>query len=200
MIKMYRALPKSDLAETKILRRQQSTRVPVNVPYLVDNLWEYLRPAHAPSRRHAIYASPSAEQALASASRGADNAVCEVVIHDAHCRIVQLSVPDAKEHKDIKTVMRVASALFAQLFNNMSDDHKLAYAPLFMPGTAAEQTAVLLRRPELQQLFDATNACTMWKDASHTVNPGHPGELFFELSANGAAILTRIDDAYYSST
>lgn len=195
MTKMYRAVPRTDLHETNVIKRLTTSRVPVNVPYLVDNIWESLRPAHAPSRRHAVFASPSAEQAMASASKSNDNAVCEVIIRDDDCRIVHLPVPDAKEHQDIKTVMRAASSLFSTLFNEMGVAEKNVYASLFMPCTSAQQTAELLKRPELKALLDAANACTIWTEAKYEVIPGHPGELFFELSESGKAELVNVEDA-----
>ena len=50
--------------------RRNSVRLPVNVPYVVDNLWEHLRPGSMPSRRHSVYASPTPQQALASGTKG----------------------------------------------------------------------------------------------------------------------------------
>ena len=193
MTKIYRAVPRADLLDNAVLTRLPTTRVPVNVPYLVDNIWEYLRPAHAPSRRHAIYASPSAEQALASASKGEDIVVCELVIKDVEYRVAQLSVVDAKLHKDIRNIMRVASRLFAQLFDGMSEQDKLVYAPLFMPGATANLTAAVLRRRELADLLEVANASSMWLEARYVVTPNHDGELFFELSAQGEASLVALE-------
>ena len=68
-MELFRAIPSSQLvAAEKGFRRQSTIRVPSNVPYVVDNLWESLRPKNMPSRRHAIYASPTPELALQNAS------------------------------------------------------------------------------------------------------------------------------------
>jgi hypothetical protein len=195
MMKMYRAVPRTDLLETTVLRSLHTSRVPVNVPYLVDNIWENLRPEYAPSRRHAIFASPSPDQALKSASKdgASDKVVCELVINDSNCRVAHLSKPDAKDHDDIRRLMCIASPLFAKLFHNMPDEAKLVYAPLFVPGTTAGRIANLLLRPELSALAEASDACTMWKEARFEPVPGHNGELFFNLSAYGEAILMCAD-------
>lgn len=46
--------------------RLNTWRVPTNVPYVVDNLWEWARPEGYPSRRAAAYASPSIEEVKAN--------------------------------------------------------------------------------------------------------------------------------------
>jgi hypothetical protein len=177
---MYRAVPIIDLPAKAVLRRLPTSRVPVNISYLVDNIWERLRPHYAPSRRQAIFASPSAKQALESASQSgaSDNVVCELIVRDVDCRVAHLSEPDAKYHRDVKHLTAVASPLFASLFHNMPDNEKLVYAPLFMPGTSAETTMAILRRPELAPLAAVAASCTMWKEASFEPVPGHPGELY----------------------
>jgi len=51
------------VAPDKLLCPDEIPRPPVSVPNLVDNLWEWARPEHFPSRRFAIFASPSPESA-----------------------------------------------------------------------------------------------------------------------------------------
>lgn len=56
-MQLFRAIPASRLADAAIgIGRQSTVRVHSNVPYVVDNLWESLRPKKMPYRRHAIYA------------------------------------------------------------------------------------------------------------------------------------------------
>lgn len=192
-MKMYRAVRQSTLDKNRHLTRLPTSRVPTNVPYLVDNLWEYLRPADAPSRRQAIYASPVPELALTSASTGTDDddayVVCVVEIDDPHCRIAHLSVKDAKFHPDIKKVMRFASAFFPGLFAGNSAQQRLRYAPLFMPACPANELGPLLERPELAELRAIAHECSLWNEASLHPRPGDPGELFFELSESGVCRL-----------
>ncbi|HZW13950.1 MAG TPA: hypothetical protein VFF81_12260 [Noviherbaspirillum sp.] len=188
-MKMYRAVRKRDLESNCVLTRLPTSRVPTNVPYLVDNIWEYLRPAEAPSRRQAIYASPAPELALASASTATRDddgyVVCEVEIDDPACRIAHLSVEDAKFHADIKKVMRFASAFFPGFFADRSDQERLGYAPLFMPASPASEVGRLLARPELTALYAVAQECMLWKEAALRIMPDRQGELFFELSDAG---------------
>lgn len=195
-MKMYRAVRKSELEKKPVLARLPTSRVPVNVPYLVDNIWEYLRPAGAPSRRQAIYASPLPELALSSASAATreDDAyvVCEVEIDDPQCRIAHLSVPDAKLHADIKKVMRFASGFLPGLFAGKSAQFRLACAPLFIPASPADEVGEVLARTELAELRAVAHECTLWKEATLGARPDHHGELFFELSDTGVCRLKPI--------
>ncbi|RSH68272.1 hypothetical protein EGV02_07595, partial [Stutzerimonas stutzeri] len=44
-MELYRAIPASQVGRAeKDLRRHSTMRIPSNVPYVVDNLWESLRP------------------------------------------------------------------------------------------------------------------------------------------------------------
>lgn len=195
-MKMYRAVRQHQLENNRILTRLPTDRVPTNVPYLVDNIWEYLRPAGAPSRRQAIYASPAPELALASASTATHEhdgyVVCEVEIDDPDCRIAHLSVEDAKFHTDINRVMRFASAFFPGFFAGKSDQQRLAYAPLFMPASPGSEIGQLLARPELATLCAVAQECMLWNEAALSIRPGHRGELFFELSDAGVCRLTPV--------
>ena len=51
------------VAPDKLLRPDDAPRPPVSVPNVVDNLWEWARPERFPSRRFAVFASPSPELA-----------------------------------------------------------------------------------------------------------------------------------------
>ena len=62
---IYRATKNAD--PSKISTPYPTRRQPGNVPYLVDNLWAWTRPEGYPDRRQSAYASPTPEQAKASA-------------------------------------------------------------------------------------------------------------------------------------
>jgi len=185
-MQLFRAVPSSRLAEAeKGFRRQSTIRVPSNVPYVVDNLWESLRPKNMPSRRHAIYASPTPELALQNASAplpdGDEYVACRVVVESQRIRIAQLQVTDARYHSDIRLVSKWVSQ-HGQELAELSLDQKQILAPLFIPG---------LHRRELTELWTAhplvAALCTytrqhssFWSSASDTPQPSD-GELFFEL-------------------
>jgi hypothetical protein len=82
-----------------------SGRRPRRVPLVVDNIWEFVRPSDAPSRRTCAFGSPTAELALASGPAGA--AVGRVFVTDP-CKILQLSdVSDARDHPDVTTILEI---------------------------------------------------------------------------------------------
>ena len=68
--KIYRAV-EPELEKTPQFKKYHNTmRPPRNVPYLVDNLWEWKRPKNYPNRRFSAYASPTAQLALQAAEGG----------------------------------------------------------------------------------------------------------------------------------
>lgn len=185
-MELFRAIPSSQLAAAeKGLRRHSTMRIPSNVPYVVDNLWESLRPKNMPSRRHAIYASPTPELALQNASaplaEGDEYVACRVVVEPRKIRIAQLQVTDARYHSDIRLVGKWISQ-HGQELAGLALDQKQKIAPLFMPG---------LHRRELTELWKAhalvATLCayvrqhsSFWSSASDTPQSSD-GELFFEL-------------------
>lgn len=184
---LFRAIPSSQIDKAgKGLRRQSTVRIPSNVPYVVDNLWEWLRPENMPSRRHAIYASPTAELALANASAslgdGEHYIACRVVVDPGHIRIAQLSVRDAREHPDIRAVARWVSRQ-GQAFVALAPARKQRMAPLFMPGLGQDEVECLRDADSLvaEVCHYFKVASTFW-GAETTSVASSEGELFFELT------------------
>jgi len=191
-MQLFRAIPASRVkAAAQGLQAQQSIRVPSNVPYVVDNIWETLRPADMPSRRHAIYASPTPALALqnASAPVTADDhyVACEVIVNPAHIRVAQLQVVDAKVHPDIKLVSGIVSRIGNQLAKiNMQE--KICVAPFFMPGLSKiEMEEITSVNALIYDIFmQIKEKSTFWLNASPIPNSSN-GELFFELIGNSAS-------------
>ncbi len=186
-MELFRAIPSSQIENAgKGLRRQSTVRIPSNVPYIVDNLWEWLRPENMPSRRHAIYASPTAELALANASAplrdGELYIACRVVVDPGHVRIAQLPVRDAREHPDIRVVAKWVSG-HGQALVALDPAQKQRMAPLFMPGLGRDEVEGLRDADslvaEVCHCFKATS--TFWGAATTPVASSE-GELFFELT------------------
>lgn len=69
-MKFFRAIPTAQYTAGQVQRRHPGRRLPSNIPYMVDNLWEFTMPSERPSRRHALYASPSPQLALTYAIAG----------------------------------------------------------------------------------------------------------------------------------
>jgi hypothetical protein len=162
-----------------------SVRMPSNVPYIVDNLWEVLRLDGMPSRRQAIYASPSRALALQNQSgrdRGDGFCVYRVVV-DGSALIAQIPKRDAREHADIKNVQVIVQSEAASI-TSAPDDEKPFLALLFLPGaTKADWKRARSGSPIADRLAEAMRAAsTFWQDASSQPDPESDGELFFQLA------------------
>lgn len=184
---MFRAIPIEGFDITKTYSAQATRRMPSNVPYVVDNVWEWLRPEHFPSRRFAAYASPTPQLALENASAAGNNrdlyTVCEVVFNTENIKLAHIVLKDAKYHDDISRIQRAIAAFLGKDFTNMSIAEKSLHAALYLPSVAKE---------EMQHYFDnVPNAKVLenelrliskfWSDAENSPQ-SHNGELFFEVS------------------
>lgn len=190
-MKLYRAVPIPGFVDRQRKVRHEGRRLPSNIPYLVDNMWEFTRPASMPSRRHAVYASPTVELALECASAaGVDRAgyvVCELVF-DKEPPTIQLSVKDARRHDDVPNVQRVVNGLLNRWVE--SDlANKSTLAALFLPGTSKEELlGAMDAQPQLKEIvLEASKFVTLWKD-----EPSADGEFFFEVLDGNGYVLTKI--------
>jgi hypothetical protein len=97
---IYRSVPAG--CEGRSHSTPAGGRVPVRIPLAVDNIWEWLRPAHYPSRRFSAFGSPT--PGLAEESGPPDGIICRVLIRSP-ARIAQLrSVRDARHHPDVRSL------------------------------------------------------------------------------------------------
>jgi len=162
--------------------RRLTLRLPVNVPFIIDNLWEYLRPEHMPCRRHAVFASPSPALALASsasAAKGRGLGVYEVVISGA-VKIAQLDVQDAKFHPDIAKIVETLSKRISELAAGQAD--RQAAEKLFLPGATKDDWSALTSASEVAAalIAEMSSLSTFWRGASGILSSSD-GEVFFEL-------------------
>lgn len=186
----FRAVPnQSDVSQPS--RRMLTRRLPSNIPYFVDNLWEYLRPAGKPSRRHAVYASPTVDLAAenASASTSGGYAVYRLKFTMPPA-FMQLSVTDARHHPDIKALQRVVHTTLGVDFASLPLPEKLVMAPLFLPGVSAEELdqAAVPGSPLRKVLDEAARVSTFWTGGD-VLDPTSKGELFFELEGDNSYTL-----------
>ena len=191
MIKIYRAVPKKGFDEKKEYTPQMTKRIPSNVPYIIDNIWEFLRPDNMPSRRFSAYASPTPELALRNASsigiNPEDYIVCKVVFNQEKMKIAHINVEDARYHQDISTIMRHVIQSLGKEFSNMSINEKIEHSALFLPAISKEESETYFNRNEKSKILlnEIREISTFWKDASHTLQ-NHNGELFFEISGTAS--------------
>lgn len=197
-MKMFRAIPKDGFDESKIYQAQSTRRMPSNIPYVVDNIWEWLRPEDFPSRRFAAYASPTPELALANASAVGSNpdlyTVCEVVFNTRNIKIAHIPLKDAREHKEISAIMRHVASYLGKDFSNMSISEKAQHAALYMPSVSKEELDLyFMSSPSAKKLAeDLKEISTFWKESS-LIPRGHNGELFFEVSGDISYILKKVE-------
>lgn len=198
MIKIYRAVPKEGFEEDKIYKAQITRRTPSNVPYLVDNIWEFLRPANYPSRRFAAYASPTKELALENASSVGHNKddyfVLEVIFNQNDVKLAHIAISDARYHADISKIMRHVIFHLGKDFSNMSLNEKARHAALFIPSVSKEELENYFKSSEhgIQLAHELRKLSTFWKEAA-LVPQSHNGELFFEVSGTLTYKLKKIE-------
>jgi hypothetical protein len=185
---LYRAVPKLGFRPGEKIRRFPGRRLPGNIPYFVDNLWEFARPEGAPSRRHAVYASPTPVLALKNASAfnvPPDGYVaCRVEFHTEPA-MMQLGVTDARAHHDVGHLQKLLNQRMAGVAaHGLADKQPLA--ALFLPGvTSAELRAAMAASTLLNDLVtEAAAAVRLWADA-----PVPEGELFFEIGEDNYYLL-----------
>lgn len=161
-----------------------TVRLPSNVPYVVDNLWEFLRPQSMPSRRHSIYASPTPELARQNCSgrdQGQGFCVYRLVV-EGRVLLAHLSVTDAREHADVQLTRHTVQSVVQQMAD-ASAEEKSSLGLLFLPGASrADWERARAASALAAQLIDTLSAAsTFWSDASPTPNPDSNGELFLQL-------------------
>jgi hypothetical protein len=181
---LYRAVPATRVRPGEKKCRHEGRRLPGNVPYLVDNLWEYTRPEGRPSRRHAVYASPTPELALQNAIADglppSGYVACRLAFHYEPA-IMQLTVSDARHHRDIRTLQQLVNRELGERAGAPLAD-KLALAALFLPGVTRQELAdAMAAAPLLDELVrKAAAAVTFWSATPDQV--AEDGELFFEIA------------------
>lgn len=195
-MKLYRAIPEDKFTEQKVYKRQATKRVPSNVPYLVDNIWEYLRPEKYPSRRHSVYASPTPELALENASMITDGAfvVTEVKFSNRNYKIAHIQVADARYHRDIKLIMSCVMEHFGKDFTSKSIMEKQKHAELFLPVVSKEELHQYFNRNAVNKELENNlkGVSSFWGQASLEPDE-HDGELFFEIMDNCEYKLIKIN-------
>jgi hypothetical protein len=181
---LYRAVPRDTLQAGVNMHRNPGRRLPGNVPYLVDNVWEYVRPDDMPSRRHAIYASPTPELALQNAIAGGlapDEYVACRLAFRYQPALIQLTVNDARHHPDIRRLQQLVNKELRHWAAHALQA-KLSLAPLFLPGISKDELGSAAAGDALLDalLRKAAGAVTIWSPDPGKVNPD--GELFFEIA------------------
>ena len=169
-------------------RRQDTLRWPGNVPYFVDNLWEWRRPEGMPSRRHCTFASPT--PILAKKAGGAHNGRL-FRVDASGANIVQIPQWDAREHSDVAGPGKLATLMLNKLtpiWAGYSVETKAPIAPLWAPCLSASEVEQLFSVPQLSEFRDDVwRAIRFWESARRVESenpwPYAEGEIFFDAES-----------------
>jgi len=173
-----------DVAPDKLLRPDAIPRPPVSVPNVVDNLWEWARPERFPSRRVAVFGSPSRELA---AEHGPEGGRVYAVEFSGDVTICQVrGYRNSKNHPEC---VRLPIFLYERLggtFLAAAMERKADAGRLWLPClTKADVERLLAESSELRGLRDALlGEVRYWDDvvlldgSSPLIHP--EDELFFD--------------------
>lgn len=169
-----------------IVQPVTTSRAPGNVPYLIDNLWEWLRPADYASRRTAAFASPTAELAAAGASGSVQDAWgLEVLDGQPAFQITRGKNPaDARHHEDIRRLQRlVVSDSLRAAWWGLPVGQRGPEATLFLPCVTKSEMDEAIAASTILDGELIRKASTFWADVTAfdaALPPPHPtGEIFF---------------------
>ena len=180
MQKIYRAVREPRTME---FPRAMTNRSPGNVPYFVDNIWEWLRPASMPSRRRSAFASPTPE--LAARAAGVSDQHVYLVEFQGRQRCAQIyrsdDPSDARHHADLRRIRQTVDRYI--LPKGWLDRPATARGPLgalFLPCLEKEEVEVCLQDLDAGPLREA---CSFWDDVrpiDEASDLHESGEIFFE--------------------
>lgn len=195
-MQFFRAVPTAQYQPGETLRRHPGRRLPSNIPYMVDNLWEFTRPPERPSRRHAVYASPSAELALVYAVAGGAERrgyiACAMRFIKAPA-FMQLSVEDAKLHPDVLVLQQFVNRQLGSS-SALPLARKRELSPLFIPGVTRAELLEAMEGSSLlaEVVREAAKQVSFWWPQGAVAETG---ELFFEIDDDNAYTLEAVEPA-----
>lgn len=173
----------SSVNTDKLNVKKKTARVPSNVSYLVDNLWEWKRPDNCPNRRYSVYASPSIDLAQQFGGTG-DGVVYEVEL-TGKCLIAQTRIEDARDHPETKTLPKLLLKLLGQDWVDSALKNKNELGQLWIPCLSKGEVDALLQTPSYSHIRESIwENITYWDDATifneSDKLPKNNGEVFFE--------------------
>jgi hypothetical protein len=190
--KLYRA---STQALDARIRPQETWRMPGNVPYLVDNLWEWTRPKAGdyPSRRTSAFASPTTEEARASQSGSEASVQVYCVTLPNGWKVAQLSgYADARHHPDVRQLVKTVKDALQPTWFSLSLPDKGEMANLFCPGLHAQEVESIVSDSKPLSTLGLRGRVGFWGDI-RLIDPAREllassGEIFFTVPPEGYGI------------
>jgi hypothetical protein len=143
------------------LRGIPESRPPLNVPYVVDNLWEWLRPPEFESRRRSVFAYPMTMMAQASSSGR-----LETIEVRSNAKVIGLRGPrGAADHADVVILRDYLHRQFGLgwFHRPVIEREGLAlYAPVATPREVGEALALVGGSPSMAD--ELRSLSTFWTD------------------------------------
>jgi hypothetical protein len=180
---IYRSIKSDENVTSKLHQYRITMRPPGNVPYVVDNLWEWKRPPKYPNRRFSVFASPKPDLAQELGPEG--GRVYRVSFNGRYTLCQLKGYKDSKDHPDCRKLRKV---LFEKLGNWLDSDlvSKKEVGALWIPCLTQGEVKRLFGTVEMLKKIrdDIYESINYWKDVV-VIKKGEPipdprGELFFE--------------------
>lgn len=188
-LNVYRAVSPEKFSG-KLIQYRSTRRPPGNVPYVVDNLWEWVRPEGYPNRRYSAYASPTEELAIKSAG---NNSCAYQVNFKGRFLLCQVKgFEDSKYHPECRELRRL---IFQKIGLEWPGDPLSRKVGLGGNGGIGKLFIPCLTKEEVDQIFQEDDLLRNYKDeirqaikyweSVYLINPGEQlpdpvGEIFFE--------------------
>jgi hypothetical protein len=173
----------------EVLKPASTLRPPSNVPYLVDNLWEWSRPPEFPSRRSACFASATAEAALNSQNPAQESFVHRLVGLPPDWLIAQHAFEDAKFDLDVRGLQAYVRQALSWEWFGKSIDQKQPEALLFCPTLAGDEVQRTIEYSEFLDADELKARVTFWTRVKllrfGTDQLSLKGEVFFSIPREG---------------
>jgi len=174
----------------RFVEYRETRHPPGNVPYFVDNLWEWVRPEGYPNRRYAAYASPTRELAMKAAGDGARAYQVEFNGRFVLCQLQ--GYEDSKYHPECKELRRLLFQKIGPEWPGDSLRRKVGLGGfsgigrLFIPCLTKEEVEQIFRENDLLRVLrdDLRQSIKYWESVE-LITPGKElpdpvGEIFFE--------------------
>ena len=171
------------VAPDKLLRTDDIPRPPVSVPNVVDNLWEWVRPDRFPSRRFAIFASPTRELAESHGPEGGH--VYRVEFHGPVVICQVRGYRNSKRHPECVSLPIFLYEHLGPSFLAAAMERKIEAGRLWLPClTKSEVDRLFEESPELRALRDDLRKTVRYWDDVVLVDDEHgmdeESEVFFD--------------------
>jgi hypothetical protein len=186
MTNIYRALNQQKW-KSGLYMPYTTMRVPGNVPYIVDNLWEWTRPNNYPSRRFSAFASPKPEIAIKLVGEGVTAYKVELPKPYLVCQLKvnkNYNVIDSRYYPECKSLGGLVISLLGKSFHQLDIVNKKEIGLLWMPCLNKEEIELVFDESSmLRKIKDQLKSSVAYWDNVQLCSPEEingEGEIFFE--------------------